>query len=92
MVRRNDAFAVATVADTGTGIPAEHLPHVFERFYRADKVRSREAGGSGLGLAVCKQIVEAHQRTIAVESAPGEGTQFTVRLPAAKPPRNRAES
>ncbi len=82
-VQQMGASVGLIVADTGTGIPPEHLPHVFERFYRADKARSREAGGSGLGLAICKQIVDAHGGTIEVESAPGQGTRFGVRLPNA---------
>ncbi len=83
-VRRADSTVELVVADTGTGIPAEHLPHVFERFYRADKARSREAGGSGLGLAICQQIVEAHGGTIEVESEEGRGTRFTVRMPSSE--------
>ncbi len=69
-----------TVADTGIGIAPEHLPHVFERFYRADAARQR-GQGSGLGLSICRQIVEEHGGTIDVESAEGEGTRFLVRLP-----------
>ncbi len=80
-VRRADSSIDLVVTDTGTGIPPEHLPHVFERFYRADKARSREAGGSGLGLAICKQIVEAHGGAIEVESEEGRGTRFIVSLP-----------
>ncbi|MHC5020863.1 MAG: sensor histidine kinase [Planctomycetota bacterium] len=70
------------VRDTGSGIPAASLPHLFERFYRVDPARSREEGGSGLGLAITKWIVEAHKGAIEVESTEGEGTTFTVRLPA----------
>ncbi|MFO0953441.1 MAG: HAMP domain-containing sensor histidine kinase [Isosphaeraceae bacterium] len=73
--------ALLTVADTGVGIPAEDLPFVFDRFYRVDRARSRESGGSGLGLAICKSVVAAHGGSIAVESEPGRGTTFTVRLP-----------
>jgi two-component system, OmpR family, sensor kinase len=73
--------AVLAVSDTGVGIADEHLPHVFERFYRVDPARSREPGGSGLGLAICKGVVDAHGGTIAVTSAVGRGTTFTVRLP-----------
>jgi two-component system phosphate regulon sensor histidine kinase PhoR len=71
------------VADTGLGIGAEHLSHVFERFYVVDKSRSKKLGGTGLGLSIVKHIVLAHQGTISVKSRPGEGTTFTVSLPLA---------
>ena len=71
------------VTDTGIGIAAEHLPHIFERFYLVDKSRSKKLGGTGLGLSIVKHIVLAHQGTIAVKSRPGEGTTFTVSLPVA---------
>jgi heavy metal sensor kinase len=80
-----DGFAILTVGDTGQGITAEDLPHIFERFYRADKSRSRSSGHSGLGLAICKAIVDAHGGTIEVSSQPTVGTTFTVRLPLATP-------
>ena len=73
-------LAVLEIADTGKGIEQEHLPHVFERFYRADKSRTG-ASNSGLGLSICKAIVEAHGGTIEVSSAKNVGTNFTVRLP-----------
>jgi signal transduction histidine kinase len=69
------------VRDTGVGISPEHLPHIFDRFYRADPARSREEGGAGLGLSICRWIAEANGGTISVESAPGQGSAFTVRLP-----------
>jgi len=72
---------VLTVADTGQGISAEDLPHVFERFYRADQSRARACGHSGLGLAIGKAIVDAHGGSITVSSQPDVGTTFTVRLP-----------
>jgi signal transduction histidine kinase len=72
-----------SIADDGDGIPAEHLPHVFERFYRVDEARDRAHGGSGIGLAIVKAFVEAHDGTIAASSpGPGRGSTFTVRLPA----------
>jgi signal transduction histidine kinase len=70
------------VADTGMGIHAEDLPHIFERFYRAGNARSREPSGTGLGLAICRTMAEAHGGRIEVESAPGEGSRFSLLLPA----------
>jgi signal transduction histidine kinase len=71
-----------TVTDNGDGIPAEHLPHVFERFYRADAARDREHGGAGIGLAIAKALVEAHHGHISASSqGPGTGSTFTVTLP-----------
>jgi heavy metal sensor kinase len=69
------------VRDTGPGIGPEDLPHIFKRFYRADKARAREAGGAGLGLAVTKHIVEAHGGSVVCHSQPGQGAEFVVRLP-----------
>ena len=70
------------VSDTGRGIAAEHLPHVFERFYRVDPARDRASGGSGIGLAISKALSEAHGGSISAASAgPGQGATFTVRLP-----------
>ncbi|GGU13401.1 HAMP domain-containing sensor histidine kinase [Lentzea flava] len=73
--------AVISVADTGSGIAAQDLPHVFDRFWRADKSRARSTGGSGLGLAIVRKLVEAHGGAVGVTSTPGRGTTFTVRLP-----------
>ena len=70
-----------TVADTGEGIPGEHLPHVFDRLYRVDPSRTRSTGGVGLGLTIAKQLVEAHGGTICAESTLGTGSRFTISLP-----------
>lgn len=69
------------VRDTGEGIAPEHLPHVFDRFYRADKSRARQTGGAGLGLAIVRQLVEAHGGTVSAESVAGQGSTFTFTLP-----------
>jgi two-component system phosphate regulon sensor histidine kinase PhoR len=74
-------FAVIAVSDTGCGIDEEHLPRLFERFYRVDKARSRKCGGSGLGLAIVKHIVQIHKGHVEVTSIPGQGSTFTLRIP-----------
>ena len=83
-LHRNNGFAVAEVRDTGIGIAETDLPNVFERFYRADKARTRESGGVGLGLSIGRWITEVHSGTIEVQSSPGHGSIFQVRLPIAK--------
>ena len=81
---REDGAVEIRVQDTGVGIAAEHLGHVFDRFYRADESRSRATGGAGLGLAIARQLVTAHHGDIRVDSSgPGQGTTFVVSLPAA---------
>jgi heavy metal sensor kinase len=80
-LQRNDGFAVAEVRDTGIGIAEADMPNVFERFYRADKARTRELGGVGLGLSIGRWITEVHSGTIEVHSAPGRGSIFQIRLP-----------
>jgi signal transduction histidine kinase len=80
---RSGADVVFTVADDGEGIAAAHLPHLFERFYRADSARDRLRGGSGIGLAIAKALTEAHDGHINVAShGPGQGATFTVTVPA----------
>src|SRR5256884_5175228 len=81
-VVRHNGRAHVRVTDTGEGIPSGDLPHIFERFYRADKARTRESGGTGLGLAIAKWIVDAHKGEIGVKSAEGKGTEVDVSLPA----------
>jgi heavy metal sensor kinase len=83
-LRQFDSTASITVADNGVGISDEDLPHVFERFYRADPARSRNSGGAGLGLALAKWIAESHRGSIQVESRESEGARFTVLLPIEK--------
>ncbi|MCX4903027.1 cell wall metabolism sensor histidine kinase WalK [Streptomyces sp. NBC_00878] len=80
-VRRDDDAVLFEVADTGSGIAPEDLPRVFERFWRAEKSRSRRTGGSGLGLSIVRQLITAHGGTVAVTSEPGTGSVFTLRLP-----------
>jgi histidine kinase len=74
------------VEDRGPGIPDEHLPHIFERFYRVDKARTRKQGGAGLGLSIAQTIAQAHGGRIEVESHVGEGTKMSLHLPLAAEP------
>ena len=80
-LRRMQAQAELSVIDSGPGIAAEHLPRIWDRFYRVDKARSRTLGGTGLGLAIVKYIAEAHGGSVHVVSAPKVGTTFSILLP-----------
>ena len=80
-VKKTIGFALITVEDTGIGIDAEHFDKLFDRFYRVDKARDRQTGGSGLGLSIVRQVVNLHNGEISVESTPGVGSRFTVKLP-----------
>ena len=79
-----EGHLVVAIADNGSGIAEEDLPHIFELFYRGEKSRSRDYGGTGLGLAICKHIVEAHQGKIWATSTPGQGSTFYFSIPVAK--------
>ena len=87
-VEEDDGFVDARVKDTGSGIPQEDLPQLFERFYRVNKDRSRSTGGSGLGLAISREIVELHGGEISVKSELGVGSEFDIRIPKAPLPRS----
>jgi len=78
---RENGGTVISVKDFGVGIAAEHLPRLFERFYRSDKARSRKLGGTGLGLSIVKHIVQAHEGNVTVDSTPGKGAVFSIQLP-----------
>jgi len=82
-VRRRDNHAILQVADTGIGISPADVPHIFDRFYRADKARSRQMGGTGLGLSIVRSICLAHGGQVTVESAEGRGSVFNVEIPLA---------
>ena len=83
-VTRQNGHAVLDVSDNGIGIPPDALPHVFERFFRVDKARSRDQGGAGLGLSIVKSICTAHGADVQIESSPGHGSRFRVLLPLAQ--------
>lgn len=85
--RRDGDGITLAVADTGTGIAPDDLPHVFDRFWRAEKSRSRRTGGSGLGLPIVRHLVAAHGGTVEAASEPGIGSLFTLRLPGGPAPQ-----
>jgi two-component system, OmpR family, sensor kinase len=87
-VMKQDGRAVFEIADTGIGISPDDLPHIFDRFYRADKARSRQMGGTGLGLSIVRSICLAHDGQVKVESIEGQGSVFHIQLPLAKDQRN----
>ena len=80
--RIDDQHVVAEVSDTGSGIPPEQLPRIFDKFYQADNQKSARSAGTGLGLAIAKQIVDAHGGSIVVSGREGGGSRFVVLLPA----------
>ena len=90
VVQAHDGVTELRVVDHGEGIPESALPNVFDRFYRADRSRSRASGGAGLGLSICKAIVERSNGTIQIHSDIGKGTEVTVKLPALPTPARRA--
>jgi signal transduction histidine kinase len=90
-IEPDNGSVIMRVQDTGAGIPPEQLPRIFEKFYQADNQRAARAGGAGLGLAIAKEIVEAHGGWISCESTLGVGTTFTIRLPARAIRRSMAQ-
>ena len=91
-LEKSNGWVKIAVTDTGIGISAEHLPHLFDRFYRADKARSRDLGGSGLGLSIVQWIADAHHGRVTVESTPHEGSTFALWLPIIVEPPSSAPS
>lgn len=83
-LREENGFIVVDVADTGVGIAKEHLPFIFDQFYRVSRAEDRKSKGTGLGLSIARKIVEAHNGSIRVVSEPGRGSTFTVLLPKAE--------
>jgi two-component system sensor histidine kinase BaeS len=79
--RRLDGQAEASVTDTGTGIPPEHLPHIFDRFYRVEEARTRKGGGTGLGLSIARDLARAQDGELTAGNTEGGGAMFRLRLP-----------
>ncbi len=92
LLQNDGAFVVLTVEDTGIGIPDEDIPHIFSRFYRVDKARSRDAGGSGLGLSIVYDAVRLHSGTVSFEKREGGGSRFVVRFPVYTEPENTSNT
>ena len=84
-VSQHDGDAIVEVADDGVGISGDDLPYIFERFWRAEQSRARKTGGAGIGLAIVRELVRAHDGRIDVQSKPGQGSRFTVTLSARAP-------
>ena len=89
--RHNGSVAGPRRATPASGIPPEHLPRLFERFYRVDTARAREDGGTGIGLAIARSVVEAHGGHLEAESELGKGSVFTFDLPVASAAKNRRD-
>jgi two-component system phosphate regulon sensor histidine kinase PhoR len=89
---RHNGSVEISVADTGVGISPEHLPRLFERFYRVDTARSRDDGGTGIGLAIARSVVEAHGGHLEARSELGKGSVFTFDLPVAAAAKNRRDA
>jgi signal transduction histidine kinase len=79
-----DGSVEVTIEDRGIGIAAEDLPHIFDRFWRADRARTRSAGGTGLGLTIAKRLADKHRIVLSIESQPGNGTVVVCHIPAAE--------
>src|SRR5690606_26045834 len=90
-VSRETGLAEISVADSGSGIPADKLPHIFDPFFSTKTADQHGQGGTGLGLSLCREIIEAHKGRIRVESTPGVGTTFTLKLPLADLPQSQLQ-
>lgn len=89
-LKHEGGYGILIVEDSGTGIPEDAINHIYERFYRVDKARSRATGGIGLGLSIVRTMVDRNKGSIHVESTFGQGTRFTVRFPAYRPEGEQA--